>query len=575
MNNIIKSMWNGNNTTKDIIEATGLPEYKIRIIAKEMNLGPKTKKKSKIDLSIIPNFNILWLDSKLKMNDLTKQISNILGVSNIHNDTIRSYAYSLGLPDRGTIHSHKSKYLPKILKMEIELLWNDPKISIKHIKTKFNITESEIRSICTKKKSSKNEHISHLFNKKQFIKMWGDKDIKLEEIQKEFSGEFSPASQRTILAFAERLNLPKRPNNPINQRLLTDTKIKDNIIFIMASWRSSDIFLEEILENVGVSKRSLYNVFARLDWGEKLPLLNKTTNSGTSFPEKEIQRLIIDNGIIPLMNQKVLKGLEIDIFIPSKDFGIEYNGIMYHCIGKTVFNYRPNTKINREYHLRKTEIADHKGIQLYHIFENEWNNSVKKEIWVSVIKDKLNKNNKLGARKTQVELVSSSDAREFEEINHLQGKGQARVNLGLYYNNELVSLMTFSKGRNSISAKADYELIRFCSKKGLTVQGGASKLFKYFVRNYNPKNITSFANRRWSNGNLYYKLGFELSHLSPPNYFYFLPKDRVFYSRNKFQKHKLKHFKNYSDSKTEWEIMEEAGYRKIYDSGNYVFKWSL
>jgi hypothetical protein len=99
----------------------------------------------------------------------------------------------------------------------------------------------------------------------------------------------------------------------------------------------------------------------------------------------------------------------------------------------------------------------------------------------------------------------------------LQGKDKSSIKLGLFYNNELVSVMTF--GRRKITGKSSFELIRFCSKLNTQVIGGANKLFKYFINNYwDEKEITTYADKRWSNGKLYEKLGFSLHHESSSNY---------------------------------------------------------
>jgi hypothetical protein len=94
-------------------------------------------------------------------------------------------------------------------------------------------------------------------------------------------------------------------------------------------------------------------------------------------------------------------------------------------------------------------------------------------------------------------------------------------------------------------------MYRFCNKKYVTVIGGASKLLSYFIKNYNPNEITSFADKRYSNGNLYEKIGFTKNLETNANYFYFKRLNEV-YHRLSFQKHKLKHkLKNFDETLTE------------------------
>jgi hypothetical protein len=131
--------------------------------------------------------------------------------------------------------------------------------------------------------------------------------------------------------------------------------------------------------------------------------------------------------------------------------------------------------------------------------------------------------------------------------------------------------MTFGKPR--FSKKYDWELIRFASLKGCNVIGAASKLFKHFLKNY-PGNITTYANRRWSDGALYRKLGFEFVHYSSENYYYFLPEERRLYPRITFQAHKLANILTVHDPKlSESENVFNNGFRRIYDRGNIVFEY--
>lgn len=258
-------------------------------------------------------------------------------------------------------------------------------------------------------------------------------------------------------------------------------------------------------------------------------------------------------------------GKELDVYLPDHNLAIEYDGLMFHSEGKFI-----HSKFNgpdKNYHLEKTELCLENNIQLLHIFETEDLN-----LWLSMINSKLGLNNKIFARKCIIKELKSKETEEFLNKNHLQGFCQAKINVGLFYEDELVSLMTFSKPR--FNKKYEYELIRFASKRNYTVIGGASKLWKYFVNKYNPKSVITYANRRFSNGDLYYKLGFNFIEKTQPNYFYFKTNDRKLYNRVKFQKHKLKKILEiYDENLSEAENMFNNDYRKIYDCGNLKFEW--
>ena len=267
--------------------------------------------------------------------------------------------------------------------------------------------------------------------------------------------------------------------------------------------------------------------------------------------------------IVMSNSRQIIPPLELDIYIPNHKLAIEYNGLYWHSFCST------DTELPN-YHLYKTEKCYKQGIQLLHIFENEWINPTKQEIWKSIIRNILKVSTSIYARKCEIRTVISAEKDMFLIQNHLQGKCPSSINLGLYYKNELVSLMTFGKSR--YSKKYDWELLRFCNKIGFTVVGGASRLFKYFIKNNNIVNIVSYADKRRSNGNLYKQLEFKHIHDSNPNYYYFRSGDITLYSRIQFQKHKLKDkLKEFDPNLTETENMYNNGYRKIFDCGNQVW----
>ena len=286
------------------------------------------------------------------------------------------------------------------------------------------------------------------------------------------------------------------------------------------------------------------------------------TNTGISYPETELRDFIKSFNIDIIENDRInLNGQEIDIFIPTHNLGIEYNGLYWHS----------NSFKEKNYHLNKTNISNSKGIKLIQIFEDEWD--YKKDIVKSRLLNmlKLN-NNSFYARKCNVVEIDTPTKTKFLNENHIQGSIGSNINIGLYYEGILVSLMTFGKKRKSLGNVTNnlnhYELIRFCNKLNTSVIGGASKLLNHFIKMYNPTEIISYADKRWSNGDLYKKLGFNEIRHSNPNYFYIINKKR--YNRFKFRKDRLVN-EGFNKNKTEFQIMEERGIPIIYDSGNIVY----
>ena len=288
----------------------------------------------------------------------------------------------------------------------------------------------------------------------------------------------------------------------------------------------------------------------------------KKCSNSTSLLEIEITTFLNSLNIkYEQNNRSILNGKEIDIYIPSKKIGIEINGLYWHS----------ELYKDKKYHLNKTNLANDNGVQLIHLFEDEWLH--KKEIVKSRLKNILGvTKNVYYGRKCKIREVNKNDASSFLNDNHIQGNCVDKYRYGLYYNDELVSLMTF--GKRKILNNDIVELIRFCNKIDVSVVGGASKLLKHFKKLNDYSEIISYADRRWSNGNLYEKLGFNLISITPPNYYYYNENLKIRETRFKYQKHKLVKL-GYDKKLTESEITNKIGLYKIYDSGNLKYLLKL
>ena len=249
-------------------------------------------------------------------------------------------------------------------------------------------------------------------------------------------------------------------------------------------------------------------------------------------------------------DRSVLKPKELDIYVPSHNFAIEFDGWYWH-------SKQAGTPVN--YHQDKSRSCAEKGIQLYHIFENDWNDGRKRAIIKSQLKAKLVGNcERIFARNCILKEVSVDDAREFLNDNHLQGYRNCSIRLGLYCNDELVCIMTFGKAYLHRDSSC-WEIYRQCSKMNYIVVGGSSKLFKAFLLRANPDKVITYSDFATGTGNVYTVLGFSPVRLTAPNYKWISEKDE----KSRYQ----------CQFKDEVRIMESNHYVQLYDAGNILWEW--
>lgn len=191
---------------------------------------------------------------------------------------------------------------------------------------------------------------------------------------------------------------------------------------------------------------------------------------------------------------------------------------------------------------------------MIHIYEWEWSNypdKIKQLLNIS-----LGSVSKIYARQCEVRLISNQEAKPFNDATHLQGHRNAQVTYGLFYNNELVQLMSFSKIRYNRNLKNDneWEIIRGCPGSNNIVIGGVSKLFKHFVADYTPSKVFSYCDFNKFDGKSYLSLGMELIGDTGPNKWYVINRDNVV-ARNPKLYNKLK------------------DYPVIWGSGSLKFEW--
>lgn len=278
-----------------------------------------------------------------------------------------------------------------------------------------------------------------------------------------------------------------------------------------------------------------------------------------SLTEIEIMKFLDSINITYEQNNWTAIGKELDIYIPLKNIAIEVNGLYWHS-----FHPSSNKPENKTRHIEKTRLATDHGIELIHITDFEWNN--KQNIIKSMLLSKLGKNQRIFARKCTIRSLSSTEEKEFVNQFHIQGYIPSKLSLGIFYKNELVSLMSVGKSR--FNKEAEYELLRYCTKAGLTIVGGGSKLITELKKHC--KSIITYCDLSKSTGSSYLAIGFKFVRDTGPGYFW--TNGNIVISRFKAQKSQLrKWLATYDANHSEAENMFAAKYRRFYDCGNRVF----
>lgn len=259
---------------------------------------------------------------------------------------------------------------------------------------------------------------------------------------------------------------------------------------------------------------------------------------------------------VKVNSRSIINPYEIDLYLHSKRLAIEYCGLYWHS---EVSGGRDS-----KYHRNKWKMCRDRGIDLLTVFDIDDEDKI-----VSLINKKMGRTNRVYARETVLREVEKSEARNFHRSHHIHGVVGSSVDLGLYHNDELVMVVSFSKPR--FNKEFDYECSRMTSRSDTTVVGGASKLFKHFMND--KMKLVTYSDLRFGHGDVYGFCGMEHRGYTPPNYWYFHTKDYKLYSRVNFQKHTLKDkLKLFYPDMTEFENMKMNGWDRIWDCGSSI--WS-
>jgi hypothetical protein len=406
------------------------------------------------------------------------------------------------------------------------------------------------------------------------LKKYGDEEIfrtnyffkKREETSIEKYGELHPCKSDIVKNNIKKTNLERYNCKHVFQVDKYKEKIKKSIsiktkIKLSKLLEVLDLELLSKYENNLIDlklrckkcNREYYKSYFNLQQGCHPCYICNPPLNGTSKDEIELLEFIKnDLGLKALSdNRIIIKPKELDIVIPTKKIAIEYNGLYWHS---TAFNKDPNLE---DYHLNKTIECEKKNFRLIHIFEDEW--LLKKNIIKGKLKQILKSNEKLiNFEEYKIKEISNKSKDKFLSKYHTEGKDISNVNIGAFYKEQLIAVMSFINLENYI-----WKLNRFCMEFNYSTLNILERIFNQFKENHNWRKIYFYIDRRWTDIELGYKLGFNLDKVTKPNVWYIK-------GLNRYSKSELKSCYNdinlISDN-----FLKKNGIDKIWDCGNYKF----
>ena len=354
--------------------------------------------------------------------------------------------------------------------------------------------------------------------------------------------------------------------NITNFDIYSDDEKFENFIKSKYSEKSSPLLLREIYPFFNIHPDTLSKKVKSMGLDKYFYI--QDSNMEIQFKDFLLSHNITDfercnRDTIP-SNDMPNKFLEIDFLIEHK-LGIEINDIVTHCIKEK----------DKYYHLYKTTKSLEHNIRLIHIWEWEFRDDKLCDRLLKWILNLLNSNKmRVFARKCELKQVPIEDEKIFLRQYHLQGYIKSELCYGLYYNNELIQLMSFCKPR--YNKKYQWELLRLCTKFGYVVIGGANRLLKNFIRSNSPTSIISYCDLSKFTGKVYEEIGFNHDHNTEPKLLW-CNKDMKHFSQSSLTMVGADKLigTNYGKGTSNEKIAIKHGYLPIYNCGLGVYTLEL
>jgi len=391
----------------------------------------------------------------------------------------------------------------------------------------FQVEELKQKSSTTKQERYGDTHFTNRVQaKKTCQERYGANTFLGSEKGKEAIKQYNQATYGTDYAFLST----EWQNNPEIRQKRCQTARKNKY----SAENYSDLYLSLFEDPVALADfckdKSIYDIAQQLQISRdnayyllsKNNLLGmiKKQYTGISHYEQEIADYI-GADLCEMNSRTVLSGKEIDIYIPSKKIGIEFNGTYWHST---------EVQPDKNYHFNKSKSAEAAGIRLIHIWEYEWEDPTMREKIKLMLDIALGRvKSRVYARNCEIRQITNAEAAVLNEQVHLQGHRAAQVTYGLFYEGQLVQLMSFSHTRynRNISTDTEWEIIRGCPGSNNIVVGGVSKLLKHFITDYRPSKIFSYCDFNKFDGRSYEAAGMQFAGYTGPDMKWLLKNGQV------------------------------------------------
>lgn len=293
------------------------------------------------------------------------------------------------------------------------------------------------------------------------------------------------------------------------------------------------------------------------DSGTRCPACAGSVSKGQLEITNLVRSILPDEIFTDHIYDKQTSRREVDIYIPSHNLAIEFNGTWWHSS-----KFKEN-----KYHYNKQQELAKLGIRCIQIFSDEW--EYRPEQVKTLLVNALNKSNiTTYARKTTITELPHFEAKDFHDLYHIQGSHHGGLSYGLEFEGNLVAVMSLKNNNDST-----YELVRFSSKG--RVPGAASKLLKHFIKENKSTKIISFSDNRLFSGKMYQSLGFQNEGQVQPSYTYVTQASSQREHKFNFRHQRLaRRFpESYNPNLAEKQNCELAGYFQVWDCG--LTRWKL